>query len=34
MRKEIKHMSRDEYVHMAKFMLLQCIYRIQYEHEN
>lgn len=34
MREEIKHLSIDEYVHMGKFMLPQCIYRIQYEHKQ
>lgn len=33
MREEIKHLSIDEYVHMVKFMLLQCIYRIPCEHK-
>lgn len=34
MREETKHLSIDEYVHMVKFMLLQCIYRIQYQHKR
>lgn len=33
MREEIKHLSIDEYVHMVRFMLLQSIYKIQYEHK-